>query len=392
MFNLDYQERFVGAMLGGVVLAGCIAVLALFPIPKVSDINELIERHFPNLARLFLVTIFVNVLMKLYLFSIDFGSAYTEGAITARDTRNPFQLFMINGELYTSFVIATIALAIWLMKPESIRVKPGFRALALLMVIVMPVYTIVLLKGRLVALLYMFIYLFALQIRSQKWTLAGFQWLYCLGPILAVGTVYVATLALGRDFRDIGAEPSMSLNAGLVGWRTDLTDLGAAMLKQTEGKSNDPTVVNQGVLNAVPTTFWGKKDEALRDNYHEALASLGWPAGLNGQPDVDYADNLFSMGAMAFGQAGFFLLFPIYIAFITGLAVWLCKYKKHFIVLMPLLFLNVIFIRTEFEWQSMFLYFRDLILYTTLFIALGSLAMKLRLGSVVIRTRSPEAA
>lgn len=391
MFDLDYQERFISSMWGGLVIGLGIGVLALFKGATVSKVNELFERHFPNFARVFFALLFINVLLKVYLYAIGFGSAYTEGAITASDTRNPIQLLAIFGELYLSFTLVVIAVVIALLKPEQLKVSPHLRTIALLVALTLPLYTVALLKGRLVALLYLFLILFALQVRSQKWSLGGFQALLCLTPILAVASVYTATRALGRDFREFGIEPSMSFNAGLIGWRSDITDYGYAVSKRADWKAVEPGVITHGLLNAVPSVFWPRKDQQLDNTHYLAIHSLGWPSGLFGSRVVDYGDNLMSMGAFAFGWPGYFLVFPAYIALLSGIARALFRYAKAFAGLVPFIFIGVIGIRTEFDWTSATLYMRDFILYSALLIALATPALRIRLFGL-IRRRPVEAA
>ncbi len=368
MFDLDYRERFVGTLVGFGSLLTAHVLLAAAPQPKLENLRDFFDRNSLSIARTLAVTLILDLLIKAYLFSIGFGSGYADAGLTVRETRNPIELFAIFADAYIGPFVFILAGGLLLQR--HLRIGKGYTLLAAAVVVLLPVLLITLFKARILILIFAVLILFCLQLRSARAAQGALQGLFIAGPMVAVFGVFIATIAMGRDFREFGVQPSLSFNAGLVGWRTDLTDFGFALMKKSDGAALDPLIVPQALLNSVPAALWVGKDEALEDRYTASLNRLGWPAGLGENEVVDYNDNAMSSMAMSFGAGGMFLGFPLYALWLSILTWMVQSGLRGGLGSVLLVFLGIIGMRTEIDWSAMFLYARDFVLFSVLFAGL----------------------
>jgi hypothetical protein len=388
-FDLSLRAQFWGSMAGAAVLFLCSLLLYRQRGPTTAEVRDWLERYWPDVTRLTIVSIFGSVVCKLVLLALGYGSAYTDTAYYEHAVRSYGDYFILLG----NDVFGALSLVfgcVYLCRPRRGRARPVAFILVVAGLLLQVVYTLLFLKARLILLIAAISLAAAFEVVSRRRAERVMQGLLVLLPTLSLLGVQL-TLLIGRV--NLPEETGIRLAIGAVNRRAELTDFATAILVNSGGQAHDVRVVSAAVLNAIPRALFPGKEEVVQDVYSDILEQqLGWPAGAGEDMKADYLDTAFSNGVMSFGVVGF-LIVPLALVWLFG---WLSRLLQrttrglgYGFTLIPLW---IVAMHIEGEWSSIPLNLRQAVFYTLISLGVAAGAKMIhQVLAVASRPPSPAA-
>jgi hypothetical protein len=387
-FDLSLTAQFVGSAAGAAVLFGCALLLRAQREPSPERVFGWVERYWPDLRRLLLLTVVGSIVCKVALVRLGYGSPYTGGMYSENQVRSYEDFFLLLGN--DSFGVMSLFLgSLYLLHRRTGRPRPLVATVATLGVLTQLTYTLLFLQARMILLVMAMTMALAAEVRSRRTAEQVLRGLFLVLPPLSLIGLQL-TLLLGRV--NVPEDTGMRLAIGAVNRRTDLTDFATAIIVRSRGEAHDAGIVTSAVLNAVPRFLFPNKQEFVKDVYSEILNDqLGWPAYEETSVLADYQDSAFSAGVMALGIPGFALLPLFLVWFWYQIARWIGRWFHGIAYGFALLAASLIAMRVEVEWSAIPLNFRQGISMAVIFIVAGWIARETR-RAVVIASRPAAAA
>jgi hypothetical protein len=382
-FDLGLTAQFIGSVAGGAVLFAGALLLRTQREPTSERVFGWVQRYWPDLRRLLLLTVVGSVVCKLALVRLGYGSAYTGGMYTENQVRSYEDFFLLLGN--DSFGVMSLFLGtLYLLHRRTGRPRPLVATVAALGVLTQLAYTLLFLQARMILLVMAMTVALAAEVRSRRTAENFLRGLFLVLPPLSLIGLQL-TLLLGRV--NVPTDTGMRLAIGAINRRADLTDFATAIIVRSRGEAHDARIITSAVLNAVPRFMFPNKQEYVKDVYSEILNDqLGWPAYEENSVLADYQDSSFSAGVMAFGVPGFTLLPLFLVWFWYQIARWIGRWFHGIAYGFALLAASLIAMRVEVEWSAIPLNFRQGISMAVIFIVAGWVARETR-RAVAIASR-----
>lgn len=387
-FDLGLTPQFIGSVAGAAVLFACALLLRTQREPTSGRVFGWVERYWPDLRRLLMVSVVGSLVCKLVLTRLGYGSPYTGGLYSENQVRSYEDFFLLLGN--DAFGVMSLFLgSLYLLHRRTNGPRPFVALVAAFGVLLHLGYTLLFLQARMVLLILAITMALAAEVRSRRAAENVLRGLFLILPPLSLIGLQL-TLLLGRV--NVPEDTGMRLAIGAINRRTDLTDFATAIIVRSRGEAHDAGIITSAVLNAVPRVIFPNKQEFVKDVYSEILNDqLGWPAYQEGSVLADYQDSSFSAGVMAFGIPGFALL-PIFLVwFWYQVSRWIGRWFHGIAYGFALLAASLIAMRVEVEWAAIPLNFRQGLSMAVIFIVAAWVAREAR-RVVVIAARPPLAA
>jgi hypothetical protein len=384
-FDLSLTAQFVGSVAGAAVLFVCALLLRTEREPTSARVFGWVERYWPDLRRLLLVSVVGSLACKVVLTRLGYGSPYTGGLYSENQIRSYEDFFLLLGN--DAFGVMSLFLGVlYLLHRRTNGPRPFVAVVAAFAVLLHLGYTLLFLQSRMVLLILCITIGLAAEVRSRRTAENVLRALFLILPPLSLIGLQL-TLLLGRV--NVPEDTGMRLAIGAINRRTDLTDFATAMIVRSRGEAHDAGIVTAAVLNAVPRVIFPNKQEYVKDVYSEILNDqLGWPAYKENSVLADYQDSSFSAGVMAFGIPGFVLLPMFLVWFWYQVTRWIGRWFHGIAYGFALLAASLVAMRVEVEWSAIPLNFRQGISMAVIFIVAGWIARETR-RMIVIASRPP---
>ncbi len=385
-FNLTLEAQLLGSVAGAVVLFACGLLLRGQPGPTSGRMRVWVERHWGDIRRLMIISVFGSILCKIILYQLGYGSIYSESAYNPNAVRAYSDFFILLGN-DTFGVLSLVFGLVYLLHPRVGHPRPLTFVLAAAGVLLQVLYALLYLKGRMILLTAPITFALAAEVVSHRRAERLLQTLLLVLPPASLLGVQL-TLLIGRF--NLPEDTGLRLAIGAVNRRADLTDFPTAVLLNSGGQAHDVRIVSEALLDAIPRAFFPGKEDLIKDVYSQILEQqLGWPAGFGEEMQADYLDTAFSNGVLAFGAVGFLAL-PLVL---VGLYGWLAAVLErtfrglaYGFTLIPLLLAAM---HIEGEWVWIPLNLRQGVSFAVICLVIVGTA-RLAHEVLVVATRSPQ--
>jgi hypothetical protein len=304
-FNLTLEAQLLGSVAGAAVLFGCGLLLRRQRGPTTIRMQVWVERHWGDIRRLMIVSVFGSIVCKLALYQLGYGSSYTDAAYSEHVVRGYADNFILLGN-DTFGVLSLVFGLVYMLHPRVGQRRPLAFLIAGAGVLLQVIYVLLYLKARMILFTTPITLALAAEVVSRRRAERLLQmFLLVLPPASLLGVQL--TLLIGRF--NLPEDTGLRLAIGAVNRRTDLTDFPTAVMVNSGGHAHDIRIVSEAFLNAIPRAFFPGKQEVIKDVYSQVLEQkLGWPAGFGENLQADYLETAFSNGVVAFGPVGFLVL------------------------------------------------------------------------------------
>jgi hypothetical protein len=385
-FNLDLGAQLLGSVAGAAVLFAGGLLLRRQRGPSSARMQMWVERHWPDIRRLMIISVLGSLLCKFVLYRLGYGSIYSESAYNPNAVRGYGDFFILLGN-DTFGVLSLVFGMVYLLHPPVGHRRPLTFLLAACGVLIQVMYALLYLKGRMILLTAPITFALAAEVVSHRRAERLLQSLLLVLPPASLLGVQL-TLLIGRF--NLPEDTGLRLAIGAVNRRADLTDFPTAVVLNSGGQAHDVRIVSQALLNAVPRAFFPGKEEVIKDVYSQILEQqLGWPAGFGEDLQADYLDSAFSNGVLAFGPVGFVILPLLLVALYGWLAAVLERTFRGLAYGFTLIPLCLAAMHIEGEWVWIPLNFRQGVSFAIICLAIVATA-RLAHEVIVVATRPPE--
>jgi hypothetical protein len=384
-FNLTFEAQLLGSVAGAGVLFVCGLVLRSQPGPSSARMQMWVERYWPDIRRLMIISVLGSILCKVVLYQLGYGSIYSESAYNPNAVRGYGDFFILLGN-DTFGVLSLVFGLVYVLHPPIGQRRPLTFLLAACGVLIQVMYALLYLKGRMILLTAPITFALAAEVVSHRRAERLLQILLLVLPPASLLGVQL-TLLIGRF--NLPEDTGLRLAIGAVNRRADLTDFPTAVVLNSGGQAHDVRIVSQALLNAVPRAFFPGKEEAIKDVYSQILEQLGWPAGFGEDLQADYLDTAFSNGVLAFGPVGFVVLPLLLVALYGWLAAVLERTFRGLAYGLTLIPLCLAAMHIEGEWVWIPLNLRQGVSFAIICLAIVA-AARLAHEVMVVATRPPQ--
>jgi hypothetical protein len=347
-------EQFVGYLIGQITL-----IILAFKIDGQKQLGkERFDRFFIEsktaISILALSFAVISAAVKITLLANGYGSTYTEAEYNKISLRADQDSIWINTAEILDQITWVLALIGFFSAPSSWH---GARRLLYLSILIITAFASVYIsRSRLAIGVFFIIGLIVYQWVQPK---KGVQYIFSviiLAPLFLL-TMPLIGFVLSRD-NITGDNYTESMIES--SYRADLTDFAYLVCKNTSIIQVDLSLVNNGILNAVPSVVLKSKRDFLVDQYAVNLDRLGLVSRNSaGQELVDYQDSYFSSGVMCFGWIGFIFM-PILFVEIGSLVLKIVlRGNLTFDKVLIAIPFGLMFLRIEVEYGNIIINFRN---------------------------------
>jgi hypothetical protein len=385
-FDLTLEAQLLGSVAGAAVLFACGLLLWRQRAPSSTRMQVWVERHWPDIRRLMVISVLGSIICKVILYQLGYGSIYSESAYNPNAVRGYGDFFILLGN-DTFGVLSLVFGLVYVLHPPIGKRRPLAFLLAAGGVLIQVLYALLYLKGRMILLTAPITFALAAEVVSRRRAERLLQILLLVLPPASLLGVQL-TLLIGRF--NLPEDTGLRLAIAAVNRRADLTDFPTAVVLNSGGQAHDVRIVSQALLSAVPRAFFPGKEEVIKDVYSQILEQqLGWPAGFGEDLQADYLDTAFSNGVLAFGAVGFVVVPLLLVGLYGWLAAVLDRTFRGLAYGFTLIPLCLAAMHIEGEWVWIPLNLRQAVSFAVLCLAIVAVA---RLGHevLVVATRQPQ--
>jgi hypothetical protein len=383
VLNVDRLEQFLGFAMGQFTIVVIFLLVFKSAFCNTSVFQGLLFRNKNVILFIGAAIAVFNIIIKIQMLSVGYGSTYTESEFTKLRLRADQDSIWINTiEITDQMVWLTSFFGLFISRMDKKLARSMVYIGFLVVTFVLSVYIS---RSRLLFLMFILIGLLVYQ--SLNIT-RGIRYVVLLS-VVAPFTLLLSPMAthlLKRENLDGERYFETVVNSS---YRADLTDFAYSICKRTEFINFNFSMIANGILNAVPSVLMPSKRNIINDRYAISLEEFGFISrNAEGQELIDYQDSYFSAGVMCLGSVGFLILPFIIVALINKINSVACGsvlFKNSQIVISPIV---LMFLRLEVEYANIIINARNAVQATVMLSVLWWLACRFKLPFTNIRKSS----